>query len=395
MIKKTIRTYLGLQLAFNMAHSFFMATYVLFLVEKGLDLFEVGMVNFFFMAALFVFEIPTGAVADIFGRKFSYVAGCFVSALGLMIYFISQSFWEFVAAEIILALSASLISGAFDAWLVDSIHYYGFNGDLKKIFGQKTKVIKLAQIPTAVLGAYLGIINLALPWLAGSISMLAVAIAALVLMKEEYFVKTQRKFSQNLKQMKEIAKDSINYGIKNPRLFWLIVSSCAFVFTMQPLNMYWSVRFEEILGGRTWIGAIWLGIALALAAGSEFSGRLLPRLVKKTSFGLLVSRLVTVFSIIATVIFPWIGISIFFFLLHEAGRGMANPLVENYLHQQAPSEKRATVVSFKSMVTQGGAAIGLLFFGLLAKTFGINQTWLIASLILLLATPLVLKLKEE
>ncbi len=395
MIKKTIRTYLGLHLAFSMAHSFLMGTYVLFLVSKGLNFFEVSLVNFFYMASLFLFEIPTGAVADIFGRKFSYVAGLFFSAASFFAYYLSDNFWQFIFCEIILAFSSSLISGAFDAWFVDSIHYYGFSGDLKKIFGQKIRVIQFAQIPSALLGGYLALSNLAWPWLASAVCTFFVAIIALVLMKEEYFIKKPKKFLQNLKQIKTIAKDSISLGIKNKNLFWLILTSCTLIFCLQPLNMYWSVRYEQMLGGREFIGIIWVGIVLSVALGAELSNRILSRMFKKTSSSILASQLATIFAIIASVIFPWVGISIFFFLLHETGRGMTNPLVENYLHKHAQSDKRATIVSFKSMITQGGAAVGLLVFGLLAKTLGINQTWLIAALVLLLTTPMVLKLKDS
>jgi len=394
MVNKTIKIYLGLLLGFELAHSFVYGVYVLFLVDKGLDLLQISLVNFFFMASLFAFEIPTGAVADIFGRKISYIAGCFISALGFIIYFFSGSFLAFIVAEIILALAGSLISGAFDAWLVDSIHYHGFNGDLKKIFGQKMWVIQIAHIPGAMIGVWISLINIALPWLIGGVGLIIVSITAGLLMKEEYFINEKRKLKESLGQIRSIASDSIQYGLKNPNIFYLVVLGLTLALSVQPLNMYWSVRFEEMLGGRELIGWLWAAMVVFTLIGTSFSSLVLPKLLPQTKHALALSRIITVFGIVIAALASPFVLILLFFMIHEMGRGMTNPITEAYLHEQIPSAKRATIASFKGMAQQGGAALGLLTFGLLAKQFGIPLAWLSAGVILLATTPIAWKLKD-
>src|SRR3989344_7989541 len=102
--KQTFRCYLMLSFLTKFGISFIAAVYVTFLMSQGLNLFEVNMVNFVFFITMFVCEIPTGAIADVFGRKTSFVCSCFLYAVGMFVYAASQSFWGFVLAEMISAV---------------------------------------------------------------------------------------------------------------------------------------------------------------------------------------------------------------------------------------------------------------------------------------------------
>src|SRR3989344_7391935 len=105
MVKSTIRLYLLLKALSTLGISFISAVYVTFLLSKGLNLFEVNLVNAVFFTTLFLFEIPTGAFADIFGRKASVIAACLLFSLGMFVYAASGSFWAFALAEVTAAIS--------------------------------------------------------------------------------------------------------------------------------------------------------------------------------------------------------------------------------------------------------------------------------------------------
>src|ERR1019366_4447354 len=107
--------YLMLRAISAFGASLLSATYVTFLISKGLNLLEVNLVNFVFFATLFVFEIPTGAFADVFGRKLSFILSCFLFSLGMFLYAIATSFWGFALAEGVAAVGATFASGAFQA----------------------------------------------------------------------------------------------------------------------------------------------------------------------------------------------------------------------------------------------------------------------------------------
>jgi len=77
------------------------------LLSRGLNLFQINLVNVAFYTTLFVFGIPTGAFADIFGRKTSVVLAGIFNALGTLVYYLATGFLGFAAAEILLAIGST------------------------------------------------------------------------------------------------------------------------------------------------------------------------------------------------------------------------------------------------------------------------------------------------
>lgn len=127
------------------------ATYVLFLLSQGLDLLQVNLVNLAFMTGNFIFEIPTGAYADYFGRKKSVILSNIFIVIAFTTYFFSSSIVMFILAEVLAALAYTFESGALDAWLVDSLEQKNYVGKVDYIFSHAGIVGQVA----ALLGGYM------------------------------------------------------------------------------------------------------------------------------------------------------------------------------------------------------------------------------------------------
>lgn len=167
MSKNTIRLYLFLTLVKRMGISFISATYVMFLISRGLNLFEVNLVNFVFFTTLFFCEIPTGAVADVFGRKASFVVSCFLLSTSMFLYSAMGSFWGFAFAEFVAAMGFTFSTGAFQAWVVDKLQNENYKGSLGSVFVKEQQITHVAGIIGALLGAFLADKNIVFPWIAG------------------------------------------------------------------------------------------------------------------------------------------------------------------------------------------------------------------------------------
>src|SRR5687767_14434482 len=94
-LKDTKTVYYLLTFLFEFAAGLTFATYVLFLLSRDLDLFQVMLINVTYMLGNFIFEIPTGAYADHFGRKKSIFLSCIFLIIGLLIYFESSNILMF------------------------------------------------------------------------------------------------------------------------------------------------------------------------------------------------------------------------------------------------------------------------------------------------------------
>lgn len=108
---RTERTYYLVLGLYHASWSFLGPVYPLFLLDRGLDLFQVNAILAIYFATTLVFEVPTGAVADRFGRKASFVASCAIRGLAHALYWRSGTFPAFAAAEFADAIGTTLATG--------------------------------------------------------------------------------------------------------------------------------------------------------------------------------------------------------------------------------------------------------------------------------------------
>lgn len=394
-LKDPKAVYYLLSFLINLAASLTFATYVLFLLSKGLDLFQVMLVNLSFMIGNFIFEIPTGAYADYFGRKKSVVLSCIFATLALFIYFISSNIWFFILAELTAALAYTFVSGALDAWVIDSLEKRQFTGKVDFVFSQANIFSQSAVLVGGLIGGYIGSVNLSFPFGAGAIVAFVSLLIAIFFMHEEVVAKKALTISGSIYQMIQVARSSITYGIKHKVILWLIFSSTLAMFAFMPLNMYWSPRLNELSGNRIWLmGWVWAGISLAMMLGSFLIKRLLKK-EKSYSWILILTALVLGIPIMLASSSNIFGIVLMGFLFYEVGRGMLNPVHKTYLNKYIPGEQRATVLSFDSMMGKFGAGFGLVILGWVAKSYSIQVAWLISGLLLLLLIPIYIRARKH
>lgn len=379
----------------DLATSLTFATYVLFLLGKGLDLFQVMLVNFSFMMGNFIFEISTGAYADYFGRKKSVILSNLFLMLALLIYFESSNLVTFIVAEVTAALSLSFASGALDAWMVDSLEKKGFIGRVDFVFSQANIVSKLAALIGGLIGGYIGSISLALPFGAGAVVAFAALLVSIFYMKEDLVFKKSLSIAGSIIQITKVAKDSINFGLKHKVVLWLIFSTILSMFAFMPLNMYWSPRMNQLAGNKIWLmGWVWAGISLSMMLGSYLVKQLLKK-EKTYSWILILTALILAVPIFLASSSNIFSIVLIGFLTYEIGRGMLDPVHKAYMNKYIPSTQRATILSFDSMMGKLGAALGLLILGWAAKNHSIQISWLISGLLLLLLIPIYLRARKQ
>jgi predicted MFS family arabinose efflux permease len=376
------RNFLAINFLLDLSPAFFFATYQLFLLDKGLDLFQVNLINVFFMAGNFLMEMPTGAVADLFGRKRSVQLGAVALAGSFLAYYFAPSFWYFVLAELIGALGATLVSGALEAWFVDARKKCCDNSDIDTVFARQGQWSQVAVMIGAAIGGQFGARNLGYPWLASAVFGVIALIAASFLMQEESRAKIRSPRHWSLRPIVTIIKVSIEYGLKHRGVMRLVTLSFIFSCAIMGFNMQWPAVFKGFGVSVDKLGLVMSAISASLWLGA----RMIPRLKRsfKHEFNALVfSQVLTaVTMLIASLMLG--GLTTFiFFLAHEVGRGMFRPLKQDLLNRMISHDRhRATILSFESMVGNSGAVCGLLLTGWLAKQFSVGAAWFISGVVL-------------
>ena len=154
LARRVQRTYLTLLLGSTLAASFIWGINTLFLLDAGLSNLEAFAANAFFTAGMVLFEVPTGVVADTWGRRASYLLGTLTLAASTLLYYFMWQWeaafvwWAIVSA--LLGLGFTFFSGAVEAWLVDALHHAEYEGTLEAVFGRGQMVAGVAMLGGSV-----------------------------------------------------------------------------------------------------------------------------------------------------------------------------------------------------------------------------------------------------
>src|SRR6476620_2908306 len=170
LARRIQRVYLTLTLGNTVAASFIWGINTLFLLDAGLSNLEAFAANAFFTAGMVLFEIPTGVVADSWGRRTSFLLGTVTLAGSTYLYYLlwqlSAPFWWWAAVSALLGLGFTFFSGAVEAWLVDALHFSGYDGGLEAVRGRGQMVSGIAMLAGSVAGGVIAqATNLGVPFL--------------------------------------------------------------------------------------------------------------------------------------------------------------------------------------------------------------------------------------
>jgi MFS family permease len=386
------RVYLILLLLHTLAASFIWGINTLFLLDAGLSNVEAFAANAFFTAGLVLFEVPTGVIADVRGRRFSYLLGTLTLTISTLLYLvmwsISAPFWAWAIVSALLGLGFTFFSGAVQAWLVDALKFSGFNGQLDSVFAKGEIVEGVAMLTGSVAGGYLAqATNLGTPYVA-RVAVLALSfVLAFTLMRDIGFA--PKETNSPMREVKQILRGSLTYGLLNPPVRSIMLAN---VFTdgvgiyafyaMQPylLQLYGDPKAYGVAG-----------LAAAIVGGAQIGGGLLvPHLARgferRTSVLLTAVLLSTlVLGLIGFIPGFWVAIALF--SLWGLAFATVMPVRQAYVNGLIPSEQRATVLSFDSLMGSSGAVVFQPILGRAADVWGYPASYACSAAIQGLALP--------
>ncbi|MCL5410628.1 MAG: MFS transporter, partial [Patescibacteria group bacterium] len=236
--------------------------------------------------------------------------------------------------------------------------------------------------------------NPVMPWFCGGAIMLVSTFLALILMKEEYFVRKKYSFRKKFEEMVETVRSSVRYASGHDAVRFILILGIIQYFAIQAPNMQWQPLYVGFTGNKASLGLVWAGIALSVAFGGLLSGRFLAKCGHEKK-ALAFSQIAIGLGIILAGAFKFFPISITIFLLHEVARGLFKPLHDVYLNDNIPSKERATIISCGSIFRHLGGIVGLLVSGLVVIRTSIPFTWIASGLVLVIGTIIIAKNGKE
>jgi MFS family permease len=394
------RTYLLLTLLTTLAASFIWGINTIFLLDAGLSNTEAFAANAFFTLGQVVFEVPTGVVADTRGRRFSFLLGAGTLLLSTLLYYVM---WQmhapllgFAVASILLGLGFTFFSGATEAWLVDALTSAGFTGELEAVFGRAQTVGGAAMLAGSVGGGVIAqVTNLGVPYLLRAGMLGVTLVIAFVFMHDLGF--TPKRGISTSVAIRSVVSGAVDGGLRNPPVRWLMLAA---PFTVG-VGFYVFYAFQpyllELYGDKTAYGIA--GLAAAIAAGSQIVGGLIVgrvrRLFKRRTDALLLG---SVLGVILLALVGLIGnflVALVLLAVLSMVFAIEGPFRQAFINGLIPSEQRATVLSFDSLMGSAGGVVAQPALGRTADLFGYPASYLVSGAIQALAIPFVFLARRE
>lgn len=386
---RTERTYYAVTALYSGAGWFLGPVYPLFLLSCGLDLLQMNLVLATFFIAVFVLEVPTGAVADVYGRKISFLLSCIVRAIAFGVYAFADSFVDCLIGEIIDAIGLTLATGALDAWAVDGMRKEGDEGPYDRLFARANMIVRALMVIGGVAGGYLASISFTYAWIAGASGFLLAGLLGAVTMYSDRGERAQQRDPSS--SVFRTIGEGWTIVRAAPVLMLLCLVTLGLFFAAAPAHMLWQKRFSDLGGVDVWVmGWIWALINLATLIGSWLLPRFLDRLGRE--YVLLATTLFRAATLGLAAAATGFSPAVFFYLLCEVGMGITEPTLQAWMNERVPSAQRATVLSVRSMFGTLGGSLGLVCLGFVSRDAGIPASWATSALVFLLVAPAFLVL---
>jgi MFS family permease len=396
--QRVIRTYLLITGLFTLAGSLIWGINTLFLLDAGLTIFEVFLANAAFTAAMAIFEIPTGVIADTRGRRMSFLLSEATLAIGTLAYvgaaYIKGGLLLFILAGAILGLGFAFYSGATEAWLVDALKEVGYDSELDAVFARAGVVGGVATVIGTVGGGLLGHLDLAIPYLVRTALLVGAFAVGFRWMHDLGFKPRTLQLSGMAGEMGKVVRAGMKYGWHQPvpRLLMLqsFVVSGFFFWAWYA----WPPYFLELYGRN----AVWLaGVIAALfsiagVAGNFIAERMAKAGRRRTTILIASSALLTV-AMVGTGVVRSFWITVPIFLVGALAFGVLEPVRQAYLHRSIPSSERATLVSMDELMGNLGSVGGQAGLGYLSQVRSVPVAFVVGGLTTFLALPLLARLR--
>jgi len=380
---RTERTYYVVFGGYTLSQFFIAPVYPLFLLSRGLDLFQMNAVLATYLITVFVFEVPTGAIADRFSRKAAFLSSCLIRMGAYGLYARAHGFADCLVAEFIDAVGTTFASGALDAWVVDGIRAEGDTHPTDRLFARAQVIFRTVMIVGGVACGYVAELGWAVPWLVCVGFFGLTAITGGLLMHEE------RPTPDGARQVRSLGHTALA-GVAAvrgaPVLRLLCTLALTAAFAGFPLYILWQPRLQPLVGGELWpMGWILAAINLAGLTGGALVPRLLRRFEREFVLAAATLWRATMLAVAAnaTAVSPILA----GLLLQEVSLGLSDPVLTAWTNEHIAPDYRATVLSVRSTFFTLGGATGLLAMGQVARGMGIPAAWAASAAVLALMAP--------
>jgi len=358
----------------------YMPVVKLFYEENNLDNFDLLLLHSIYSGIIFLAEVPSGYLSDVWGRKKTILTGLFLGTIGFVLYSIGTGFWPFLIAEIALGIGAGFTSGTDSALLYDTLavskrqqKYIWFEGFVSGT-GNLAEALAGIMVTIIALNPVRGYYYLQ------TLITVCGFIAAFFLIEPKVHAFHA---SLNWRGIADIVKDTLWHNKILQR--YIILSA---IIGFSSISMAWLAQiylFDTGLPAK-YFGITWAALNGIAAIGSMISHKADLLLGKNLALVYILFFLSAGFFVAAGFIAP---AGIIFLLIFYFVRGTAHPILKERIQHQTPSQIRATVLSVRSLLIRILFAILGPFLGAISEKLSLSAALITSGLVVLVPGTLI------
>lgn len=355
------------------------ALWVVYLRSRGLSFAMIGLVETVFHIASLAGEIPTGWIADRFGRKVSLVVGRALSIVSAAMMLKARTPLGCAAAFAINALSYNCHSGAFDAFVFDHLKLDGKECDYTRVAGLINSLYLIGSSLAAVLG---GIIAQRALWLlyVSSIGVDVIALLVLLPVRERLLPEVRRRTEGRIdlgRDLRELVNAVRSRTLAGLMLLWAVGSALA-----TSAHFYGQSYLRDMLIPLPFIGIVGMLSNLVAVLPSRFAYRIEERWGDRRPLfagSMVLAAAVLAIGLISPGSAAGRWLSVIMLLLVTVVNETLYPLFSSAINALVSSERRATVLSTASMAFSLVMMVIFPLFGLCGDALGLRWGFIVAG----------------
>ena len=368
------RLYLILECGTAFLSGLALATVTVYWVTSGgLNPLQLLLLGTALEASYFIFQLPTGLLADLVSRRMCVLAGLFVAGLAQIMASLSASFVNLLLAWVVLGFGAALNNGAQDAWIADELSADLGDDRMTGIYLRATQLGLLATVAGSLLSGVIALAGLEMPLRVGGALICVLASAAAVVMPERHFHRPA-----SVTRAGGIIRQSVVLlaeQTRSTRRAIVAVPGLVLLFGMTLFTGLWSESFDRLWGAFLLRDikfpqlaglhpAMWFGVLTAAAAilglgATELAKRRTERLGPDSVVGaLLVLTLAIGAAVAGMATAHAFAVVVGGYLVVSVLRPVLYPLVSGWIVGRIRPSVRATALSARDMFDSGGQILG-------------------------------------
>jgi DHA3 family tetracycline resistance protein-like MFS transporter len=336
---------------------------VYYVVTVGMNPLQLVLVGTTLELTVFLFEIPTGVVADTYSRRLSVIIGYALIGLCYVITGFVPAFIIILAAEFLRGIGETFISGATSAWIADELGDH----NVGRAFVRYQQLSLAGGFAGTVAGAWLGSQRLSLPiWLGGA-GILVLVLFLIFAMPEHGFNRTSAPDRETWRGMWHTTRDGMRVVRVQPVVLMFLLVAVVFGAFSEGFDRLWEAHYLANIAFPTVIDlqpVAWIAIIRSgsLLMGVVVSEGIMRRVnldnTRALSLTLLFATALLALSVIGFGLASGFVVATLIFWLAGGLRAVQYPISQTWLNRNIPSRVRATVLSMVSQADAFGQVAG-------------------------------------